>query len=213
MIPEHLKAGLIEKYRHAEIDHEWWSCVYEDTSWALAKVGFEVKDMRFSGFCCQGDGASITGHVGDLPLLLTTLGLADAFPMSVHAWTPKCAYPGAYMVRRDKYCNSVHENTLSIDVISPAWSVDLWEDYSDGISPLEVLMRGAWNEGLIKESLDLETVILDAVKDFSRKLYFTLEDEYDHLRSDETVLEYIEANWESIRDDLDPEDLEELGEV
>ena len=44
-------------------DHEWYESVYGLAREDGAKRGFEIDDIRFSGFWSQGDGASWTGSV------------------------------------------------------------------------------------------------------------------------------------------------------
>ncbi len=53
---------LIEKHRDINVDHDWWDCTYDHFMEDMKQVGITVKDMRFSGFWSQGDGASFTGY-------------------------------------------------------------------------------------------------------------------------------------------------------
>lgn len=47
--------------------YDWWEFVYEDfVNECSEQYGIEVTDMQFSGFSCQGDGASFTGKVDDI---------------------------------------------------------------------------------------------------------------------------------------------------
>lgn len=39
---------------------EWWDYTYDMWKEALEQIGFEKPDIRFSGFCSQGDGASFS---------------------------------------------------------------------------------------------------------------------------------------------------------
>jgi hypothetical protein len=61
---EAAKAKAREWYRETGLDYEWWDAVYEDAKTILAAIGFSDVDIRFSGFYCQGDGASFTGRYG-----------------------------------------------------------------------------------------------------------------------------------------------------
>ena len=46
------------------MSHDWWDCTYEMMKEeGEHKHGFRVDDIRFSGFCSQGDGASWCGAV------------------------------------------------------------------------------------------------------------------------------------------------------
>jgi hypothetical protein len=54
---------LIDKHRDINTDYDWWESVYEDFDRVAKILGFDVnfKNISFSGFCNQGDGASFTG--------------------------------------------------------------------------------------------------------------------------------------------------------
>ena len=52
------------------LDYDWWDGVYEDAVNVAEILGIEIAtrgehneiDIRFSGFCCQGDGACFAGE-------------------------------------------------------------------------------------------------------------------------------------------------------
>lgn len=50
-----------EWWREGALDHEWWAPTYEDAKAVLARAGFTIKDIFFSGFSSQGDGACFNG--------------------------------------------------------------------------------------------------------------------------------------------------------
>ena len=64
---DELDAKAKEKAANYYIEHwmhdEWWDCTYEMMKEDGLKQGFRVRDIRFSGFCSQGDGASWCGSV------------------------------------------------------------------------------------------------------------------------------------------------------
>lgn len=49
-------------YREGALDHEWWDSTYEDAKQCFSFLGYDTKDMYFSGFSSQGDGACFAGH-------------------------------------------------------------------------------------------------------------------------------------------------------
>src|ERR1051326_2894350 len=53
---EKARSWLIE----GQTDVEWWDGIYDMWKEALEQIGFEDAEINFSGFCCQGDGASFT---------------------------------------------------------------------------------------------------------------------------------------------------------
>jgi len=55
---------VLEKFWDINIDGDWWyECVVEDFKDKLDAIGFEDAEIHFSGFCCQGDGASFDARV------------------------------------------------------------------------------------------------------------------------------------------------------
>ena len=56
----------------AATDFDWYSCVLDFWEHALDQIGFEDAKIAFSGFWCQGDGASFTATV-DLDKLIAFL--------------------------------------------------------------------------------------------------------------------------------------------
>lgn len=55
------KETTINAHRDANTDYEWWDFLFEDLKACAAILGIDVKDIHFSGFCSQGNGASFTG--------------------------------------------------------------------------------------------------------------------------------------------------------
>lgn len=66
----------VERAKHwlqeAATDFDWYSCVLDFWEHALDQIGFENAEISFSGFWCQGDGASFTASV-DLDKLVAFL--------------------------------------------------------------------------------------------------------------------------------------------
>lgn len=52
---------ILEKENYINVDHAWWEFELDYFYEQLEALGFENKDIRFSGFYSQGDGASFTG--------------------------------------------------------------------------------------------------------------------------------------------------------
>ncbi len=48
---------------HCVNDHEWWDSVVGEAKQNGEAKGFEINDIRFSGFSSQGDGAHWTGRI------------------------------------------------------------------------------------------------------------------------------------------------------
>ena len=60
---EKAKERASNNYCEHWMNHEWWDCTYDMMKEDGLKQGFNIKDIRFSGFWSQGDGASWAGAV------------------------------------------------------------------------------------------------------------------------------------------------------
>jgi hypothetical protein len=68
-----LQSRVADKHRDQNTDHEWYEYVIEDATNDLDSAGFQHVKIDFSGFCCQGDGASFTASGFSLPTFLVYL--------------------------------------------------------------------------------------------------------------------------------------------
>ena len=181
-------------YRELGPYDDWWDAVYEDFERVCESLGIRLKTtpvrlmggcMRakpciwFSGFWSQGDGACFNGEIYDFckaferhsPLLLEHIG--------------KISYRSVSWKNIGRY---THSNSL---------------DFSEELGIAETDYEGL--RLLAQEQLETELNVewerfVDAVekevKGFCDKLYSDLEDENEHLTSDESVLEFLDANDE-----------------
>lgn len=63
-LSEEAKAKARDWYRSLGLDHAWWNSVYDDAKEIGELMGIAIKDIGFSGFASQGDGAHFTGTFG-----------------------------------------------------------------------------------------------------------------------------------------------------
>lgn len=184
--------ALIEKYRYTNTEHiDWWDSTYETFKEDMKEKGIEVDDIYFSGFYSQGDGACFEGKVCDWEVFLKTLGYENNPTLIEHAknaWRFSVRHSGHYY----------HENctTFSGDLAMPC---DQWYDREEFIqlfSPYDNEFRSQAWFALLTDGVhaDFEELFKDTFKDHMRDLYRRLEEEYDHLTSDEAVKETIIAN-------------------
>jgi len=181
------KEELIEKYRHFNVEHtEWWDCTYDNFMEDMAKIGITVKDMSFSGFWSQGDGASFTGYVNDNKRFFEAHNLTETYPYI----TKLMSMGGDFTLTIERTGHHyVHENTVSVDLS--------FADMFFGIAPRDDL-RSAVADHLDKlldaEYLALIDEVNTIIRGHCRDLYRRLEEEYNYLTSDEAVWEAIVAN-------------------
>ena len=143
---------------------------------AFAHAGFDIKTIHYSGFSCQGDGASFTGSwkASDVnaknmreyaPVDKTLHRIADDFAAIAKAF-PEASFKvnqsGRYM----------HEYYTD-------FSVELYED-----------ARIDWTS----EAVKIEEHLIQLARDAMRWTYRQLEKEYDFAMADPQIIENIEAN-------------------
>ena len=172
---------ILDRYRDFNVDGcykdeamNWYGYTMEFYREHLEKIGFSGIKFSFSGFSCQGDGASFTANYvapKEFP------ELSEECPESIKRLADvlkgyNAEFPGLYFsITRDSNRYS-HENTVSID---------------------RILME----TGELEESSKYYAIYLDtqeSCRDAMREYYRALEKDYDSLTSDENVSEALEAN-------------------
>ncbi len=200
-------------------DEYWYESAYEMWKEALYQIGFENANISFSGFWCQGDGASFTADV-DAEKLLQFMGTKiegkecigvdadgkeDFRPYVVHLiggvhfdhrykWLADIAvnYIEASCTR-DIGSRYSHENTCTFDATLNDDASSVPGRWIDSDPP----GKGYWKSGVP----NVVELFLEFVKDaeqlrldLSKAIYKWLNDEYDYRTSDEMLREDSEAN-------------------
>jgi hypothetical protein len=181
---------LIDKHRDWNVEHiDWWDCTYDDFVEYAAERGFTTdhKNISFSGFWSQGDGASFTGSI-DVPTFIKFHKLETAYP-----WIMKLfEHGGDIYAKVDRFGSLyVHENTCWAEV-SDCDEFSAVIDTKGDDTRYAVLAE--WDKHLQSDIDQLEEVMESTRLEMCRHLYKQLEAEYDHLTSDEAVWDSIEAN-------------------
>ncbi len=161
-------------YRERALDYEWYDHVFDMAKEVGAALGITIKNIYFSGFASQGDGACFVGEYtyradwrgklreafgeaipAELERIGEALQLHRVFEVEDH--TPDGdadAYETVSITKSSHYYS--HENTVTITSRSDE--------------------------------------VCDALRIFMRWIYSQLQQEYDWLNSDEQVDESIRAN-------------------
>ena len=183
---------ILDKHRHWNVEHvEWWDVVYDDFKHDMAAIGIEVERMYFSGFSSQGDGACFDGRVFSWGDFLPSIYRADPalITLAEQAWVFRVEHRGHYY----------HENCTSFyaDMACPSdYCYSELEEFVQAYSPYKTEIQDAvFLANLQEYNYDtLKDEFTEAFKRHMRDLYSRLEVEYDHLTSDEVVLESLDAN-------------------
>lgn len=182
----------IEAYQYAELSeeakervrdslNEYAPDLWEDDKeyWLgeLAALGYEDVDFAYSGFYCQGDGASIACRVNVQQFIKRHK--AGREYRSLLYWTRKVfGDGGAIRVRRERWGHYVHEYLLRADgddLLHDLWCYDAPERLETDIE-------------------SLAASVLDEVREWSRKIYKSLEEQHLDHYSDEYAEDMCEAN-------------------
>ena len=176
-------------YRQAGLHDEWYDFVYEDFEAICGIIGVTLgttpvrlygggtrdkPQIHFSGFHCQGDGASFAGRYS----------YARGATKAIRAHAPKdeelhrIAEELQAVQRRNffqlhstirqsgRYC---HEYTMAIEVERDS---PTWQPIADGA----------------------EDAVIEALRDLARWLFRQLRSEYEHQTSDDAVDEIVSVN-------------------
>lgn len=153
--------------------------------YVFPEYGLEDTEVHWSGFWCQGDGASISAENVDLEKFLRKVKSLTKFRSIRHLFGTMHDGELSASVERDPYSRHSHENTVS-GYIDTTW-LDLT----------------AKQESKVEE---LEELITETVREISRKVYVDLENAYDEQFAVETLIDLIQANdWRF--------DVDEYGEM
>ena len=167
---------VIEKHRDINVYFDWWDFIYENFK-EYNDEHFDIEKIYFSGFWSQGDGAMF--EYSDISNKLRDIFIdgLDLSPMR-KGWLRNNASVSGKGVQRGLY---YHEKSCSHSIY---WEVDNGDLYWD--RPLY-----QWIESFAN---DFENFIEELYVNLCADLYSTLEKEYTHLTSDESILESLEIN-------------------
>jgi hypothetical protein len=187
------KEELIEKHRDINVDGDWWhEGVYEWFEQECDKCGVSIastqrmvgngkaryeKDITWSGFWSQGDGAAFSGAVVDMDKALGDF--YSDYPI-LHKYIEELEgyWKFSWGIGRG---NNILINDYEIEPIN---------FYLEDDHPF----KDIWKEELNKELEHVEAVLIDLAEGLCELLYEALRDEYEALTSDEAVWDTIVAN-------------------
>jgi hypothetical protein len=177
---------LIEKHRYINVYDGWWDYIYDDFKGRMESLGIAVRDIYFSGFWSQGDGACFEGRIDDMSLYLDKhFPEPDNYPMIKKL----LAHGGSVLFDLQHRGHYYHENSI----VASIQADDFW-CLLDCPTEFHAQIVEQWDNMLTQEITEFETDVLTQLQGYMRELYRDLEKEYDYLVSDEAVWEAIEAN-------------------
>jgi hypothetical protein len=204
------KAKEKVRTKHCEhMDWEWWDGVYAYFKERGAERGFDIDDMRFSGFWSQGDGALWTGRI-HVPTFISyhisdtdsdhhryqiLLMLLDERWLDRHVDVSQIGF---------HYSHSGCMRFSSDLGSGPLFGL---EEHDAAVLESEGVLKGAnvyqlWHgidgEGLIQE---LDDLLVEKAREYADELYAALEEEYESLTSDEAIEDDCYINGRRFEED------------
>lgn len=182
---ESAKKRAVQK--HAEsLWVDWHSLVTEDWASKLEKEGFLEARLTFSGFACQGDGASFsayfafTGEKAESYLSESELAALRVFQVQIKMDTGEVP-PLKLRGRIDRSGSYYHSHSMQVsgDFEIGGWAYQYLYCYTD--VELELGDR-AFEK------------ILEHARSLANEIYSDLEKEYDYQTSESGVAELSQAN-------------------
>lgn len=168
----------LEKYREWNVDFDWYENTYEDFTTAMKLKGVSVNEIYFSGFWSQGDGACFDGDVWDITKLVDM----NDYP-TVTALLAEDGEVSASITQSGHY---YHEMCTE-----HSFESDTFEQVRDAPTEFHESIIEALDKVLDDEIENLETEVVDTLRESMRTLYKSLQTEYEHRTSDEQVTEAI----------------------
>lgn len=181
-LPENVKAKVLDNNRHINVDSDWWSkFLLEDWGGKLEEMGFNEPKISFSGFSCQGDGASFTSKRVDVEKFIASQKAKGRFPAILKALKSEEAEISVEVESIDHHYSHEYTVTVNSDVY------------------LNERIDSKKYEKIGGEGEELRGFVLDVVRTLSRKIYRELESAYFAETSDEAIIYTIKANEYTFR--------------
>jgi hypothetical protein len=208
------KQEMIDENRYINVEEDWWAeDVIDDFCYQMMGKGIHVEpeQIKYSGFCSQGDGASFITQDFDFDLFAKKHQLYEG-----RDWLEAAVNAGVEVtIKMDGHrYHHVHENNVYAEVITESTAHDALPhdvDESDIRYAAATVIQDAFDLNMDSE---LDTEITETLRGYMKKLYRSLESLYYDLIEDEAVWDTLEANCpdyiaEELDDDEDSEDEED----
>jgi len=194
--PKRFESEYCKWAAHAA-DYEWWDSEFQIAEEEGKKLGFDINDIRFSGFWSQGDGASWDGRINIPEFIVAHNLLTDPRWFLIHELS-RGEYIDRYVVVGLSGSRCVNKWAMRLDTGMQVHS-DGVIDYGvfKGAVVLDLLDAHGGEEMLV----EVEEEMLDAAKEFAQEIYSTLGETYEALTSEEAFIEDCECNDATFEED------------
>lgn len=162
---EEQKKKVLDKQRDINTDYDWSADLINEYREDLEALGFSNVEINFTGFACQGDGASFTGNFA-IPNKRQAKKRLESFK---------------------ERCGIEKFVTLAEKLLDNQFTK---EDKEEGVNIYRINSR-YYHENTIKSDCDF---VDEWAREYSKVIYRSLEKQEEYLTSDDAVKETIEAN-------------------
>jgi hypothetical protein len=182
------KQKALTAYHELNIDFNWWDGEYDDFIEICAYLGIAVKkeSIKFEGFYSQGDGSGFSATVDFIQL---NKGIIT---QAWKVYAPKLEFDFTEIGIDRRVIALVESGVLEHEpkIISRSRNYGVVVDL--GIYAVNERER---SHDLVFEELDnLETWLRKIAETLNKRLYRSLETQYEYLTSDDAIAEGILAN-------------------
>jgi hypothetical protein len=160
-------------------------------------VRVDDDDIRFSGFWSQGDGASFDGHIDDFPAFMAHHKLE--LPNLVWVCEEGGTSSSFHVAQRSSFY--AHSGGMQTEGWPCVMDLSYWHNL-DGRTPPLIRLATEHRVALAEKELEeFESTFLQLMRSAADELYHELEEEYEDLTSDESVLDSLIVDL-AIEDDI-----------
>lgn len=187
------KKTAIENHRDCNIFEDWYEYIIDMWKERLESIGFEDANIRFSGFCSQGDGASFTAKCDTQKILNTLLVCQEKNIGDINKWRLWFELAENGLIKFDMYrntCRYYHEYTVDGILTEDFCGLNdrMWKEKTPGSFTFWSVFENKAQLRELEESFNYLCLSL------FKKIYSDLEEEYYYLQKDEVVGESLQAN-------------------
>ncbi len=199
-LPEPIQEKLLAAHADSCDCYEWWDGVEDNYKTDGKERGFDIKEMQFSGFSSQGDGACWSGHIDLRRFLDYHLKPGDP-QFTQYTVYRELLNDGSVDTRVSVTTSGHYRHQYTMQVETPD---SIGYDEEDTIST-GILAGANVGElvGVIAPMLnDITEWMQEAARAYAGEYYEALEQEYDWLTSDEALIEQ-DLNYDEAGEEID----------
>lgn len=182
-LPPEQQKKICDNYRDINVSHDDWF-FYDSFISKAESEGFEVaeKNIRCYGLHSQGDGASFSCRVNILKFIDSIDKDGTKYPRTREKYKE-----GDYEINIiTSNSNYSHSYTMQVDIRD-----NIQEEKEDLKDSIGSVLEGKDLAGMIS---DLGELALDRARKLADELFRDMQNEYDELTSDESIIETLKIN-------------------